>query len=81
MIRDVRAGSGYFAVPRPRAGVAVRWFSYVYFLAMVLRYVITMMLQPERKWFGGTIPIVFHLVLAWFIILFGLWHRARLEET
>jgi hypothetical protein len=35
-------------------------------------------LYPEARWFGGTIPIFFHWVLASFIIAFGLCHRDRL---
>ena len=48
---------------------------------MIVRYVLQMILRPETRWLGGSIPICFHLVLAGFIILFALWHRARLEET
>ena len=36
----------------------------VYFVSMALRYVLTMALRPERRWFKRTIPIWFHMVLA-----------------
>ena len=59
-------------VQRPRVGRALRWFSAVYFAAMVLRYVLTMAWYPERRWLGmGTIPIVFHWVLAVYLYALG----------
>lgn len=75
MIADFWWGTGGFVAPRRRLGVAVCWFSAVYFGAMVLRYVITMSRHPERRWFGtGTIPIVFHWVLAAYLMVFGRYH-------
>jgi hypothetical protein len=69
---DLTAGAGMFATPRPRFGRGLRWFALVYFLAMVLRYVVTMTLHPERRWLGsGTIPIVFHWVLAAYVFVWG----------
>ena len=42
------------------------------FLGMVARYAITMTLYPERRWLGtGTIPIVFHWVLAAYLYVLG----------
>ena len=66
--RDLWRGSGFFSIPRPRAGAVLRIFSYIYFGAMVLRYVITMSAFPERRWFVGTIPIFFHWVLAAYLV-------------
>jgi hypothetical protein len=37
----------------------------------VVRYVLTMALHPELRWFTGTIPIWFHFVLAAFIFTLG----------
>lgn len=73
-------GGGFFVVSRPAFGRPVVYFGYVYFGAMVLRYILRMALVPEARWFGGTIPIWFHFVLATFVILFGLYHRARLRR-
>ncbi len=36
----------------------------VYFASMIIRYVLTMIRHPERRWFQRTIPIWFHMVLA-----------------
>jgi uncharacterized protein len=75
---DFTSGDGYFVQAKPLFGQGVLWFGYIYLAAMVLRYIIRMSLYPEARWFGGTIPIAFHLVLASFIIAFGRYHRDRL---
>lgn len=77
---DFTRGGGYFVRTQPMFGRGVLWFGYVYLAAMILRYVIRMTLYPEARWFGGTIPIVFHWVLASFIIAFGRYHRDRLSH-
>ncbi len=41
---------------------------------MVLRYVLTMALHSERRWLHGTIPIVFHWVLAGYLWTLGRYH-------
>ncbi len=47
-----------------RAAPILVVISGVYFVSMALRYVLTMALRPERRWFKRTIPIWFHMVLA-----------------
>lgn len=74
---DIYRGSGYFAIRRPRAGSVLCRLSYVYFGAMVLRYIITMYLYPERRWFGGAIPIFFHWVLAAHLFVLGRYQFSR----
>ena len=49
-------------------------FSAVYAGAMGIRYVVRMRRRPEARWFGGTIPIVFHLVLATYLYALGSFH-------
>ena len=49
-------------------------FSAVYAGAMVVRYVVRMQRRPAARWFGGTIPIVFHLVLATYVYALGSFH-------
>jgi hypothetical protein len=68
------AGGGFFVAPLPRAGTAALWFSYFYFGSMVGRYAIRMKRRPDQRWLGGTIPIVFHCVLAAFLFAFGRFH-------
>lgn len=74
---DFSRGRGYFVSSRPAFGRGVLYFGYLYLAAMLLRYIIRMSLYPEERWFGGTIPIFFHWVLAAFIILFGRYHRRQ----
>jgi len=62
--RELWTGRGPLVKPRPALSTWVRRISVVYVLAMITRYVISMAVYPERRWFGDTIPIVFHLVLA-----------------
>ena len=68
---DIWRDSGFFAARHARAGSFLCWFSYVYFAAMVLRYVLTMFFYPERRWLTGTIPIFFHWVLAAYLFVLG----------
>lgn len=74
IVSDFIRGSGYFVIPKPHSGTYIKWFSYIYFVAMVLRYIITMLLHPERRWFEGTIPIWFHMVLAVFLYTYSHYH-------
>jgi hypothetical protein len=76
---DFTRGRGYFVEPRRAFARYVFWFGCLYLGTMVLRYPIRMYLHPEARWFGQTIPIFFHWVLATFVILFGRYHRARLR--
>lgn len=55
-------------------GWALVAFSVVYAGAMAVRYVARMRRRPEARWFGGTIPIVFHLVLATYLYALGSFH-------
>jgi uncharacterized protein len=68
---DFTRGAGFFWRARRRAGLWLLVFGALYFASMVARYVVTMSLCPERRWTGGCIPVVFHLVLATFILLVG----------
>jgi hypothetical protein len=49
-------------------------FSVAYAGSMGVRYVVRIRRRPEARWFGGTIPIVFHLVLATYLYAFGSFH-------
>jgi hypothetical protein len=72
---DFFRADGWFVRPRPVVGRGLRWFSALYFTAMALRYLLTMAWYPERRWLGtGTIPIVFHWVLAAYLYTLGDYH-------
>lgn len=74
---EVGRGEGTFGSPRAWLRHGALWFGRVYFAAMIVRYAVQMQLHPEAPWFGHTIPIVFHLVLASFVLVFARSHRAR----
>ena len=46
----------------------------VYAGAMLVRYVVRMRRRRDQRWFGGTIPIVFHWVLAAFLLVYGVYN-------
>lgn len=72
---DFTRGAGVFLAPkRFEVGRFVTWFSYVYFAGMIVRYVVRMVERPDQRWFGGTIPIIFHCVVAAFLWTFGRYH-------
>jgi hypothetical protein len=56
----------------------VRQRTLLYLAAMLLRYVMTMAWYPERRWLGtGTIPTVFHVVLAVYMLTLGRFYLRR----
>jgi uncharacterized protein len=46
----------------------------IYAFIMVTRYILRMSMFPSERWFGGSIPILFHVVLASFLITLGIYH-------
>ncbi len=64
---DNSRDTGWFCVESHRMRHWLRWFAYVYAGSMLLRYVIVMSLRPDMRWLHGTIPIVFHWVLAGYV--------------
>ena len=68
---DFARAHGFFVAPHPNGGVFSVWFACLYFAGMVFRYIITMIRRPERRWFGGTIPIIFHSIVAAFLWTWG----------
>jgi len=73
---DFSRGAGFWVEPRPRLGMAALVWSYLYFGAMIARYVIRMARRPDQRWLGGTIAIIFHMVVAAFQWTFGTYHAA-----
>jgi hypothetical protein len=72
---DFQRGAGPLVEPQwPNAGTILMWIGRVYFVGMVVRYVIWMWRRPDQRWFGGTIPIIFHSVVAAFVYVFGRYH-------
>jgi hypothetical protein len=73
--RDFSRGAGFWVEPRPVLGAAALWWSYLYFGAMIVRYIRRMVRRPDQRWLGGTIPIIFHSVVAAFQWTFGFYQR------
>jgi hypothetical protein len=69
--REFARGRGVFTTFSPRTGRTLRYLSYLYGLVMAARYIVTMALNPDLRWFTGTTPIWFHFVLAAFLFTLG----------
>ncbi len=69
--RDFARSRGYFTAFSPQTGRYLRYSSCLYGLVMATRYIVTMALNPELRWFTGTTPIWFHFVLAAFLFTLG----------
>ena len=67
-------GKGFFATPHRGLGKGLLIFGSLYFGVMVIRYILRMTFHPEARWFGGTIPIFLHCVLAAFLLIVGNFH-------
>ncbi len=64
-------GHGVFISSRPRLGRIIQKISFVYFASMLVRYAVSMRRHPDRRWFGKTIPIIFHGLLATYLFLYA----------
>lgn len=61
---DLHRGRGRFATPHRRFGVGLCWFSYIYAVAMIARWIV----------FGISIPVFFHWVLAAYLYFWSRFH-------
>ncbi len=77
VILGVSAEVAPFGARRLMVGQALIVMSAVYAAVMALRYVVRMTRKPEQRWFGGSIPIVFHMVLASFLFTWGRFHAGH----
>jgi hypothetical protein len=73
---DTARRSGQFYVVGRTASWWLHLFAALYAGSMVFRYTYRMITMPEERWFGGTIPIWFHFVLAAWVWLVA----ARVKE-
>jgi hypothetical protein len=60
----------------PTLGRLLVELAFLYWAAIGARYAIRMIRRPDARWLGGTIPIVFHWVLAAFVFALGTAHIA-----
>jgi uncharacterized protein len=73
---DVARGGVSLPAGRPSVGYALLGCACAYWAGMGARYAVRMRRRPGERWFGGTIPIVFHCVLAAWLFALGLFHAA-----
>jgi uncharacterized protein len=70
------ADDGFVAEPHRGFGWFLVGLSLLYAGSMIVRYVVRMRRRPEERWFGGAIPIVFHIVLAAFLFTYGVFNAS-----
>ena len=63
------------SAPDPTIGTICLAIAWPYALAMIARYILRMWRHPDARWTGGTIPIVFHVVLATWLFVLGSYFR------
>ncbi len=71
------ADAGLPAEPHRRFGLFAIGLSVVYAGSMAARYAVRMRRRPGERWFGGAIPIVFHVVLSAFVFTYGAYHASH----
>ena len=71
---DFTRQAGWAYGPSRRAGRFLLWFGSVYLAAMIVRFVIRMAIYPDQPWAGATIAIIFHWVLAAYLLVVGYHH-------
>jgi putative CocE/NonD family hydrolase len=69
----IRVNNNTFIVNREK-GKRLLILGIIYLTVMAVRYILQMSMFPSERWFGGSIPIFFHMVLAAFIITIGLYN-------
>jgi hypothetical protein len=78
---DFWHGRGYFFEPKRECAIPLLWFGSSYFVVTSVRLAICVALIGSHKFLGGYIPIVFHFVLASFLILLGNYHQQALRKN
>jgi len=73
--------SGIFFHPNKYIAKWLLPIGVLYFAIMIIRYIIRMSLYPQERWLGGSIPIVFHIVLAIFLILLASYHMLHYNHV
>ena len=71
VVRNVLSGTVVPSAKKARWFLALGW---VYFIAMGIRLVVGLTIASEHFWFGATLPTLFHLVLACFLLVLGFFH-------
>jgi hypothetical protein len=72
-------GRGYLVRPHTWLATPLWIAGWIYAAAMVVRYAVWMTFKPEERWTGDLIPVVFHIVLASFLVVVASHHRVALQ--
>ena len=72
MIVGLYPGTGPLSPPGPRLSMFCVVLSVPYYGFMIYRWVFRVLRSPTRRWYDTLIPIVFHCVLATFLLVYGL---------
>lgn len=72
MILGLHPGSGPLGPPSRAIAIFCIAFSAPYYGFMIYRWIFRVLRNPQRRWFDTLIPIVFHCVLASFLLVYGL---------
>ena len=67
--------------PSPTTGTNMYALGIIYLLGMCTRLIVGLTIAPDHYWFGATLPTVFHLVLASFVILYGRFHYIASQSS
>ena len=73
--RQFSRGDGYFVERRRWLGRPLWIAGWIYAGGMLVRYAVWMAINPEERWTGDLIPVVFHIVLASFLLIVAGHHR------
>ena len=59
------------------------WLGWLYFIFMFIRFILSVTIMQSHVWFGTTLPAIFHMVLALFLVVVGSYEKEqlRLKET
>ncbi|MEK6804221.1 MAG: hypothetical protein AABZ34_16395 [Nitrospirota bacterium] len=71
VVWSVLSGTVVSSAKKGRRLLALGW---VYFIAMGIRLVVGLTIASDHFWFGATLPTLFHLVLACFLLVWGAFH-------
>ncbi len=69
------------AFPDRRLGVVLMVVGVLYFSGMALRLLLGVTVLADRAWFATVLPALFHLVLATFVLTWGVYHRSRARRV
>ena len=55
------------------------WLGWLYFISMFARFILSITIMQSHAWFGATLPAIFHMVLALFLLVLGSYEKAQLS--